>query len=655
MVDGVLYRNYYKGSVAGILFFVFLGWWWLAGDSSIASAETQTFPVRVDYPLLRSLVVYTAFPGPGESKTLEDGEHGCNRVVISEPKFSFDENLVRFETRIKAKGGVYLWDKCRMSVDWEGYLVLLQRPVIKADTWVMSFEIVDSMVYDLNHRPASIAGLVWDLFKERVFSYLGQITVSLGPPVEEVKGFLLPLFPDDRQKTAIKMFESMRPGEIAVSPVAIRVEVLADLDRSAEKPRVPSGKEVLSAGELDSFVGVWEAWDSFLVQMMLALFGEPLTSEEKETLLEILLDTRYKFAHEFDRLDPAEQLNKDFVRDQFVTVWNHLSPILRNHLGRKPSESITSYLCFFTAADALIALDKIGPAMGIEISRNGLIRLVRLIATGEAAGLSYNMDVIPSLRQVLGLGEPLAEAGPAFDLEELESDTEGPDNSQEGSEVISIIEGIFEFFVRRCDAGQGKKELDAIRVWIPKRGDIDGYLGRVKAILMKKAEDVLGKSSIPPELKNFFRRVVLATCWQESCFRQFIDKRGRVSYLRSYNNTSVGIMQINERVWRGIYEPKHLRWDISYNAGAGCEILEKYLVRYALKGKTTPGPRVDAEQDNLARLLYALYNGGPGERKKFELRSAKNAYQLSDRLFFEKYDWVVFNEWGNITGCMGVQ
>ena len=301
------------------MFFVFLGWWWLAGDSSIASAETQTFPVRVDYPLLRSLVVYTAFPGPGESKTLEDGEHGCNRVVISEPKFSSDENLVRFETRIKAKGGVYLWDKCRMSVDWEGYLVLLQRPVIKADTWVMSFEIVDSMVYDLNHRPASIAGLVWDLFKERVFSYLGQITVSLGPPVEEVKGFLLPLFPDDRQKTAIKMFESMRPGEIAVSPVAIRVEVLADLDRSAEKPRVPSGKEVLSAGELDSFVGVWEAWDSFLVQMMLALFGEPLTSEEKETLLEILLDTRYKFAHEFDRLDPAEQLNKDFVRDQFVT------------------------------------------------------------------------------------------------------------------------------------------------------------------------------------------------------------------------------------------------------------------------------------------------------------------------------------------------
>ena len=28
-------------------------------------------------------------------------------------------------------------------------------------------------------------------------------------------------------------------------------------------------------------------------------------------------------------------------------------------------------------------------------------------------------------------------------------------------------------------------------------------------------------------------------------------------------------MQINERIWRGFYDPHKLRWDIAYNAGAG--------------------------------------------------------------------------------------
>ncbi len=653
---GFIDRINFWGAAKRALFFVLLGCC-IAGQGSRALAEPQSFSVRVDYPLLRSLVVYSAFSGPGESVTLEGEGYGCNRVIISSPQFSSDEGLVRFETHIKAKAGAYLLGKCRMPVDWEGYLVLLQRPVIKAGTWMMSFEIVDSNVYDLKHRPASVAGLVWDLIKERVFDYFGKITVNLSPPLEEVKGFLLPLFPEDRKDTAIRMIESMRPGEVTVSPVAIRAEILADVDRPAERTKVPSQDEVLSEKELDSFVSIWEAWDSFLVQMMLALFGEPLTEGEKETLLEILLDTRYSFARELGRLNPAEHLNRDFVREQFVEVWSQISPIMRNHLGKRPSESITSYLCFFAAADALIALDRIGPALGIEISRNGLVRLVRLIATGEAAGLAYNMDMSPSLREVLGLGAPIVGAGPAFDLEELDSDMEDSGKAPEEPGDMSILDRVFKFMVRPCDAeaGPAKKELEAIRPWIPKGKDIDVYLERVKGMLRKSTEDTLGKSSMPPELKTFFRRVVLAACWQESCFKQFIEKGGKVSHLRSYNNTSVGIMQINEKVWRGIYEPKHLRWDISYNARAGCEILDNYLVKYALRGRTAPGSQVNAEQDNLARLLYALYNGGPGERKKFEERSAKKAYQLSDRLFFEKYNWVVFNEWANITGCMGVR
>ena len=76
-----------------------------------------------------------------------------------------------------------------------------------------------------------------------------------------------------------------------------------------------------------------------------------------------------------------------------------------------------------------------------------------------------------------------------------------------------------------------------------------------------------------------FPKVVLATAWQESCMRQFLIKKKKIVYLRSSNGSSVGVMQINERVWREIYDIDRLRWNIRYNARAGCEILDLYVTK----------------------------------------------------------------------------
>jgi hypothetical protein len=46
--------------------------------------------------------------------------------------------------------------------------------------------------------------------------------------------------------------------------------------------------------------------------------------------------------------------------------------------------------------------------------------------------------------------------------------------------------------------------------------------------------------------------VSLATAWQESCWRQFIKKSGRLEPLISRAG-AVGIMQVNPNVWRGFY------------------------------------------------------------------------------------------------------
>jgi soluble lytic murein transglycosylase-like protein len=146
--------------------------------------------------------------------------------------------------------------------------------------------------------------------------------------------------------------------------------------------------------------------------------------------------------------------------------------------------------------------------------------------------------------------------------------------------------------------------------------------------------------------------MVMATAWQESCLKHYLMRDEAPAYVRSYNKTSVGLMQINERVWKGIYDINRLRWDIHYNAKAGCEILDIYVNRYALRYmKKIQG--ADTWPDlKFAGCVYAMYNGGPREFKKFLGRyKAKRLYK-SDRLFKQKFEWVKAAAWENLSACM---
>jgi hypothetical protein len=179
------------------------------------------------------------------------------------------------------------------------------------------------------------------------------------------------------------------------------------------------------------------------------------------------------------------------------------------------------------------------------------------------------------------------------------------------------------------------------------------YFDRIKKLIKNSAQKVLAKRKTSKGYAQMFPRVVLATAWQESCLRQFVVKKKKIVYLRSYNGSSVGVMQINERVWRGIYDLHRLRWNIRYNAWAGCEILDLYVTKYIEKNlkEIKSGDKISDEA--LARILYAMYNGGPQEFKKFLSRKKKGKYYKSDKLFFEKFNWVKTSQWQNTRKCFG--
>jgi soluble lytic murein transglycosylase-like protein len=165
------------------------------------------------------------------------------------------------------------------------------------------------------------------------------------------------------------------------------------------------------------------------------------------------------------------------------------------------------------------------------------------------------------------------------------------------------------------------------------------------------------KCSTPPPRRHWtaatyqpvYRHLVLATGWQESCWRQFIrSSSGAITYLRSPVG-STGMMQVNEHVWRGLYDLRGLRWDIHYNSRAGSEILLHYLENYAIaRGED----REPGGIDNLARATYAVYNGGPGHLTRYRTKSTKPALKKIDELFWQKYQAVSAGKEMDVAHCL---
>ena len=627
-----------KRSSFGLILIVAIGFYFPA----CAFSETVSLPLTLDYPLLRSLTIYSAFSEPGQQAVLLDEYEGCTNITVSEPKFSGSGSLIRFETKVNIQSGAFFRGKCLMPVGWEGYLALYQKPKIDNEKWLLSFKTVDSFIYDKDHQPAKIAGIIWHFVKSWVYDYLNSVTINLSPPISDVKSCLMPMFAKEMRHNTQKMLDSMRPGKIHITPKALKIDILTDVESVYEKER-DTTHETISQQELDNFIRIWEIWDSFLVQMITALTEERLSEEDRQLLLDLVLETRHRFVVELSE----KNVRNDFVREQFVSVWQQISPLLRKHLGNKPSKHISGYLAFFTAYDALLALDKIGPSIGIEISRNGLTRLARML-NSQIDSLTYRPTMDEKIRRILGFEPAMGPTGTVFEGEEIEIKME--DDAPDGTNG-NLSKVIFSIFCKHVWAKTRKPtpKLEQIREWLVPKEGVNKYIKRIKGLLNSSALDVLQKSKLSEKYHRVFQQIVLSIAWQESCFRQFRIRKKRLTYLRSYNRSSVGLMQVNERVWRGIYNMNHLRWNIKYNALAGCEIIDLYFRKYVLRKMDQIKPFTEVK---LAGVIYAMYNGGPGQFKKFLSRCENGKFYTSDRLFKEKYTWVTNGQWDNITKCL---
>jgi hypothetical protein len=314
--------------------------------------------------------------------------------------------------------------------------------------------------------------------------------------------------------------------------------------------------------------------------------------------------------------------------------------VLREEAGGLPAETALRYTAFLAAGDALAALRALGPELGLEISADGLRRLARMVAPAAAEDpVAYRVGVDPELRSLLGFGPPPSRpATPA-------GEEPAPAPPQRSGLLLRLLSALWP----AAAAALPPRELARLDGWAPTLADLDAYLPLVRDLLRDRAGEVLAGAGLDAQHHRLYRHLVLATAWQESCWRHFVRRGGRVAPLRSPVG-ALGLMQVNPHVWRGVYDLAGLRDDVAYNGLAGSEILLHYLEDHALeKGEH----RLPGGADNLARAAYAAYNGGPRHLTRHRTASTPRRLRRIDAAFWEKYEAVRAGRELEVARCFG--
>nr|MDJ0807283.1 transglycosylase SLT domain-containing protein [Gammaproteobacteria bacterium] len=376
---------------------------------------------------------------------------------------------------------------------------------------------------------------------------------------------------------------------------------------------------LLTTSELQRLEANWRMMDAMITNAVKQYAAATGQQELRDILLDILLDARYRLK---DALMMPVSRADDPVRHWFIQSWQRLGPVLRQISLERPGQEPMLIVSLVTANNALRALDRLGPAIGLEVSADGLRRMGRLLINPPGVDpLRYDEAIDPELRRLFELPAASGTAEPTgfyFDLWPI-----------------------------RC--AWAKRSGDRLNLWVPQKNELPTYLSEMRELLVDNAEQIAREKNLKPSMVELYRRTVLTTAWQESCWRQYVVEKKKIVPLRS-NTGDSGLMQLNERVWRGLYDLQKLRWDIAYNARAGAEILSLYLLRYALKRGEQKHP---GGLDNLARATYSAYNGGPGQTSRYRNPTAAPSLKKIDAAFWKKYQAVKQGGEMQVAECLG--
>ncbi len=627
---------------------------WLAAVLLLAApaarAARVTLPLELDFAFLRDTLVRQIYTAPGPSALVLDDGHDCARLVISDPRLDDAAGRIRLRTVAHARLGTWLMERCTLPTDWDGEIEALLEPRIDPASASLRFRVVDSRVRRPDGGPAAISGVVWDWIKGSVHPRLSAFHVDLGQPLADLRGLLPLVLPGEDASRAQRVVDSVALADARVTAAGVVAELRFDAPEGrprAETERAPEAP--LTDDEIARASESLQRWDAFLTFVVKHAGRDAPATDVRRELLAILLDAREELV---DALAEPAAAGPDPVRALFVSTWTRLAPVLRRLDARLPGEASLRYLSFVAAADALAALDRLGPAAGMEISADGLRRMARMLAPSDPADPLASDDAVdPGLRETFDFGDPI----------ELPPPEEGAAAARPGFAVrgggatraLRSERGAVPTLARAswtlAQRTLAPAERARFRDWVPTAAELPEYLPLVRAVLDEAAEKVAAKTRLEARFDPVYGWLVLAAAWKESCWRQLVLRGGRPAALRS-SAGAVGILQVSPRVWRGFYDVRALESDLPYNARAGAEILAHYLVDFAIPaGEHERAGSLDA----LARATYAAYNGGPGALRRWRTPTTRADLRRIDEAFWSEYQAVKQDGEPRLESCWG--
>ncbi|HUV78833.1 MAG TPA: SPOR domain-containing protein [Desulfobacterales bacterium] len=581
-------------------------------------AETITIPVFLDYQQLQLLIIRNEFKGPKNTAQYLLDDDGCTSITFSEPRLSMEEELLRVDAKTLATIGVPTSSACKVITRWTGRTAVTGKPALISDQPLSAeFRVQAARLYDQEGRLLT-DNVVLQAVKEKLHLLLSRYRLDLKPETDQLKTLLpyfLPHYPLDR---LTEMIDSLRIGHLLIRPNGLDVELRINVETVAKAGPEPTLRE----HEMQQLEQRCRSWDAFLTFVIKEAATATRSEELRATLLEILLDARYQIK---SILAEPQQSETDPVKQLFIRSWERLMPVMRKISVHSTEQNLLPFLSFITAVDALNALDRLGPAAGLDISTDGLRRLARLLNDDPSIDpLKYSDETDPVLQQL-------------FDFE-----TSGEIIQQKKPQGFN-----FQLIRPVYAANPG----DRVNRWVPTAAELKSYLLEIRKLLLKEADARIRSSPIAQKYARIYRKLMLTAAWQESCWRQYIVQNRKVVPLISASG-DIGLLQINEKVWRGFYSPSKLRWDITYNARAGSEILFKFMVDYALKQQEH---KHGGGLSNLARATYSAYNGGPSQVSRYRKNDVPAAHKKIDTAFWEKYQQVDQGQELAVAQCLGVQ
>ncbi|MEJ2088151.1 MAG: transglycosylase SLT domain-containing protein, partial [Gammaproteobacteria bacterium] len=433
-----------------------------------------------------------------------------------------------------------------------------------------------------------------------------ETRVDLGEPLDQLGALLASVVIEDDLGRRNALLDSVAIDGVRATDG--QVIVTLGMEVPLVQPSAPRTEQALDDTEIARLEEQLDSVVAFFTYTIRSLADS--SAPDPDALLDVLLPLRLAL---IEILSDPRRRDRDPARTLFVQAWDGLAPVLRLVAEEQPDhDSALRYLGFIGGGEALKALDALGPAAGIEISTDGLRRLARmLIPTDPADPLDRSDAVDPALRRALGFGAPLPP----------------PEHYVPTSWI--------DWLIPRAVAAAGLDPAIAERLnrWVPSAKDADRYLPMVREVLHHAVAEQRRANQLDPAYHDVYRRLVFATAWQESCWRQFTAKDDKRVPVQSASG-DLGMMQINPKVWRGLYDLQGMRWDIVYNARAGADILDHYLTRYALQHREQTQ---SGGIDNLARSSYSAYNGGPKQYARYRQPGASVQGKKIDALFNEKY------------------